>query len=374
MKKLGKILINLIIIFSVVQNTVLAEKPNYSLYPDVFAKENVHIAPDQVIGRLILENGNATVEGTVTKGIVTAGGTLFITKTAHIEGAVLVIGGTVFREEGSHVAGKVWTLPAGPLTKMSTFVPLVLILAIAIIVAIFLAVWFGWKYFKKSAFYPSAVTLLKRWPVLYTAAALFSIGLMLAIFLDLSWQTLFKHTMDFFDNVMILLIRYPSSPILDRVMIVISSLGYGYFYVGLVAIVLLVLSLYRKWAELIALSLCFAGGAFLDFLLKHLFERARPDMMQVVHAGGYSFPSGHAMVSLCFYGILAYLISRKILSWKWRIAVLIITFILVMLIGISRIYLGVHYPTDVAAGYAAGSAWLIFCIFLHAWREHGRKN
>ena len=75
---------------------------------------------------------------------------------------------------------------------------------------------------------------------------------------------------------------------------------------------------------------------------------------------------------MCFYGMMAFLIMRTISSWLGRLTVLTLTVILNVAIGISRIYLGVHYPTDVMAGYAAGSMWLTFCISLLMWWERER--
>jgi len=103
-------------------------------------------------------------------------------------------------------------------------------------------------------------------------------------------------------------------------------------------------------------------------MLKHLFERARPEAFQIVAESGFSFPSGHAMVSLCFYGIVAFLIVRK-RSLQWRIAGAVVATLLIVGIGVSRIYLGVHYPSDVVAGYAAGATWLGFSISLVMWWE-----
>jgi len=93
----------------------------------------------------------------------------------------------------------------------------------------------------------------------------------------------------------------------------------------------------------------------------------------MVVATGYSFPSGHAMVSLCFYGMLAFLIARRVKKWQYRYGIAILTMFFIAAIGVSRIYLGVHYPSDIAAGFAAGAVWLTFTISLLWWWEEQRR-
>ncbi|MEN6413817.1 MAG: phosphatase PAP2 family protein [Veillonellales bacterium] len=216
--------------------------------------------------------------------------------------------------------------------------------------------------------------LERRWPLLYILIGLLLSAILLTLFAELAWKTLFRHQLDGFDNRVIWFIRYYANNHLDSVMIQITSLGSAPFYGVLAVLTLAGLSLYRRWLETAALAVCLAGGGLLNFLLKDLFERNRPDMFRVIDETGYSFPSGHAMVSLCFYGMLAYLISRHIPRWRWRFLLFILTAIFVVAIGISRIYLGVHYPTDVLAGYAAGSTWLFFCLSLLMWWEQKRKR
>ena len=121
-----------------------------------------------------------------------------------------------------------------------------------------------------------------------------------------------------------------------------------------------------------ALAICLAGGAVLSILLKSLFHRVRPETFWVVPETGFSFPSGHALATMCFYGMLAFLAIRNIEKWRGRLAVITIAVIISLAVGISRIYLGVHYPTDVVAGYAAGFMWLTFCISLLMWWEKDR--
>ncbi|HMC29816.1 MAG TPA: phosphatase PAP2 family protein, partial [Candidatus Angelobacter sp.] len=83
----------------------------------------------------------------------------------------------------------------------------------------------------------------------------------------------------------------------------------------------------------------------------------------------YSFPSGHALTSLCFYGVMAGLLSARIKSLPWRIALWTAAVLLIIAIGLSRIYLGVHYPSDVLAGYLAATVWVSAVIVL----DHVRK-
>lgn len=106
-----------------------------------------------------------------------------------------------------------------------------------------------------------------------------------------------------------------------------------------------------------------AAGALLNFILKQLFHRQRPELLKLIEIGGYSFPSGHSMSSISFYGFLIYLSIRYIKRWpKYCIAGVLS--LLIIAIGISRIYLGVHYASDVLGGYIVGSGWLVLFIRL----------
>lgn len=116
-----------------------------------------------------------------------------------------------------------------------------------------------------------------------------------------------------------------------------------------------------KW-DSIMLLVALGGGLLLNQLLKWVFHRPRPGIARLLEVGGYSFPSGHAMVSIAFYGFLAYLFWSNIRQTNLRYLVTFGLVILIALIGISRIYLGVHYPSDVLAGFAAGGFWLTSCI------------
>ena len=120
----------------------------------------------------------------------------------------------------------------------------------------------------------------------------------------------------------------------------------------------------QEWILLAGWLAALAGGGLLDALLKLAIRRPRPpDAARFLPHASWSFPSGHAMVSLVAYGMLAYLL---VLLWAHRrsvqLSVVLGAALLVVAIGMSRLYLGVHHFSDVVAGYAAGALWLSACI------------
>lgn len=116
----------------------------------------------------------------------------------------------------------------------------------------------------------------------------------------------------------------------------------------------------RAWRRLSVLAVTCAGGAVLNVALKSSFHRTRPSFASEFHLTSWSFPSGHAMDSLIGYGLLAYWLGQHF-SQK-RAPITAVAIALVVAIGYARIYLGVHYLSDVVAGYAAGVIWLAVCV------------
>ena len=116
----------------------------------------------------------------------------------------------------------------------------------------------------------------------------------------------------------------------------------------------------RKYSKFITLNLILVF--VLNRILKLIIARPRPEVMKLVKEGGYSFPSGHAMVSFGFYGFLIYLAYKNINNKKIKYPLIIFLSVLILLIGISRIYLGVHYSTDVIGGFILGFIYLIIFI------------
>lgn len=143
----------------------------------------------------------------------------------------------------------------------------------------------------------------------------------------------------------------------------ITALGGGtaVLTISVITAALLALLGRRYYALLVAIAV--TGGWILGPVLKALFGRDRPQVVdwRVPHAGQTSFPSGHSLMGMVLYVTLAYIIHRVgNRAWVTALAI-VLAAIVVTLIGVTRVYLGVHYPSDVLAGYAVGFAWAMFC-------------
>lgn len=130
----------------------------------------------------------------------------------------------------------------------------------------------------------------------------------------------------------------------------------------------------HKWysIKIPAIALSSLG---LMFLLKHLFNRERPDIPLLYEAKGLSFPSGHALMSITFYGLLIYIVFKTFTNPKTKWTLITLLLFLIFIIGFTRIYLRVHYATDVLAGYCIGFLWLVFAIwFLNKLERYSRRK
>lgn len=149
------------------------------------------------------------------------------------------------------------------------------------------------------------------------------------------------------------------TPIGTQIMKKITYLGSVYFFLPIGLIIFLYMLKKRNTEGMIIVLLSTLGSYGLNFLLKNVFIRTRPLKYFLIEQGGYSFPSGHAMVSMSFYTTMTYLIVKS--KEKKQKVLWVLNFLIVGLIGFSRIYLGVHWPTDVLMGYLLG--YMVFkCI------------
>ncbi|WP_315788805.1 phosphatase PAP2 family protein [Fischerella sp. JS2] len=198
-------------------------------------------------------------------------------------------------------------------------------------------------------------------------------ALALWVFAHIADEVLEKETQTF-DQSILLAIRQMHTPLGDRVMLGITFLGEPVFLLLIcLGIAIRLLYIHRR-SQATTLGIAAVGAIGLNYLIKVLFGRARPQLWnRIVDVGQYSFPSGHAMISLVIYGFIGYLIAKR--YPRWRAWIFTLTVILIIAIGFSRLYLGVHWPTDVIAGYAAGVVWLMTCILsLEMWRLYRKSG
>jgi len=162
-----------------------------------------------------------------------------------------------------------------------------------------------------------------------------------------------------FDEALATYLHNLATPPLTAFFVVITALG-SLETIASVGLLVAGFFVWRRWWLPLATWLAaVAGGVALNQLLKGLFARPRPSFAEpLLPESGYSFPSGHAMQSLILYGMLAYFAVLTLRSWRAKTAVVFGLALLVILIGFSRLYLGVHYFSDVVAGFAAGGVWL----------------
>lgn len=165
------------------------------------------------------------------------------------------------------------------------------------------------------------------------------------------------------------------SPETTQVMNLISYLGSAPVLIAVMAVFLPAAwkkRNFRFYEGMMAVNL--AAAWLMNLLFKTVFHRARPSVERLAAAAGFSFPSGHSMVSAAFYGYLIFL-CILFLKRPWKEIFSAFLLILVFFIGISRIYLGVHYASDVAAGFLAGFSWAIFFTNLTAlFQEHWKPR
>jgi undecaprenyl-diphosphatase len=138
----------------------------------------------------------------------------------------------------------------------------------------------------------------------------------------------------------------------------ITRLGSIAFLAGAYAVCLVALLLARLRRDAIRLTWIMAGAIAIENGMKYSIQRIRPDAFFGIDPTTYSFPSGHSLLSLCFYLTIAVLIARRVGNAFGRGAILAAAALLIAAIGLSRIYLGVHYPTDVIGGFLVAACWI----------------
>ncbi|HTE47790.1 MAG TPA: phosphatase PAP2 family protein [Gemmatimonadaceae bacterium] len=179
-----------------------------------------------------------------------------------------------------------------------------------------------------------------------------------------------------FDDAVMHWIGVHQYPALQTAMLEVTSLGTGVVVAMIVLVAGMFLWLNTHRYSAILLFVATGGGIVLDNLLKAGFNRARPRIFEWgTYAASSSFPSGHAMSSVIVYGTVAYLAARLQRNVASRVATLALAGFMIVLICASRLYLGVHFPSDVLAGVIVGLAWAGFCMaMLEATQIYAKRN
>lgn len=210
----------------------------------------------------------------------------------------------------------------------------------------------------------------------WVLVAAFLIGCALMGFAELADEVADGET-HAFDRAVLLAMREPGDPAnawgpswFEMMVRDVTSLG------GTVVLTLLTLAaigfllLSRKWGGALFIAVSIAGGTLISSLLKHFFDRSRPDVVpHLMEATSASFPSGHSMLAMVTYLTLGAVLAE--VQDKPRIKVYILGWavFLALAVGLSRVYLGVHWPTDVLAGWCIGSAWALICGSVALWLQ-----
>jgi undecaprenyl-diphosphatase len=259
-------------------------------------------------------------------------------------------------------------------------------LAVVLLIALVVGLWLGWRWFNANReFLAERVSwhwarFRERHPGLarFIAARFvrgeylglhLTVGFLLSmaalwLFAGVTEDVVHHDPLTRFDLTVTTLLRTHATPLGDNIFRLISMLGSPVAMACVGAGGGLFLLARRRWIVFTAWVAAFGGAGVLTFVLKNLIRRPRPAAAaEFLYGTTFSFPSGHALGSLIGYGMLAYLVgSTWVETRRGRLRVAIAAAVLVLAIGMSRLYLGVHYFSDVIAGYAVGVLWLSVCI------------
>jgi len=213
-------------------------------------------------------------------------------------------------------------------------------------------------------------TTLRSWRGLYLSVTVLSAAYFLSGFVSIARQTASAGLFAAYDTQISALLRAFRTPILTRVLWVFTVAGDTRVAFALTLAVVLLFLLWGRRFDALFVAACVAGGGLLGAVLKPLFHRARPSGLftLITEPTSYSLPSGHALYALLFWGSIAFLLVRILKGTFARLAVVFSAIALIALTGLSRVYLGVHWPSDVLASWMLGLAWLSVCVGVYLMR------
>ncbi|KHF37925.1 hypothetical protein LQ50_24445 [Halalkalibacter okhensis] len=177
------------------------------------------------------------------------------------------------------------------------------------------------------------------------------------------------------DHRIITFIKNIEHPQVTKGMKALSFIGNTWPVVFISIILLFVIyKIYRKRDEVLLFIIVSLGSTGINQVLKYAFKRERPLLDPLIHESGYSYPSGHSMAALSLYGIITFLFWRHIQSSIGRNVLIIFSIIMILSIGLSRIYLRVHFPSDVLGAYLLSGFWLFLTIWVYQYLKDKQYN
>lgn len=178
-----------------------------------------------------------------------------------------------------------------------------------------------------------------------------------------------------FDASIIGFVQGLEAPWLTTIMKIFTWIGSGYVVapIALIGFIILYFVLHYRQQALLLVTVV-AGSVIFNSLLKHYFKRERPEIHRILDANGFSFPSGHSMMAFALYAIIAFIAWRNVQTWISRIVLLLFTAFMILIIGISRVYLGVHYPSDIVGGFLVSALWVTIATSVYAYFQNKRER
>jgi len=210
-------------------------------------------------------------------------------------------------------------------------------------------------------------TTEKRWFEFLSLSLLLGLAAAIGALIFFGWLTdeVLEGDSRHFDEVTRAAVHQLATPALTAIMRFLSFVGSS-VVLTIGTIIVAIFFIKRMWvreAKLFAATMI--GAAVLNYTLKLTFKRARPTpFFDLTPPETYSFPSGHSLASACFFGALAAILTARIKNRRTRIIVWILSTLMFVSIGFSRIYLGVHHTTDVIAGFTAAFIWILMVRFV----------
>ncbi len=190
---------------------------------------------------------------------------------------------------------------------------------------------------------------------------IFRIALMVVLVLIFGWlaQAAWSHPAPSFDTGPLLWFHAHATPLLNQIMLTLTTLSDPPEMAALLALALLALVWKRLFRQAAALFLLAGGAEGLDLLLKVLFHRSRPVLWTtLIPESDFSFPSGHALFTAALLG------AALVWCWntRWRVPVLLLGGAFTVLVGLSRVYIGVHFPSDILAAWCLAALWIVLLL------------